>query len=110
MRAMMAAAPRKLCAALLVLYVALLWLLRPRIAELCSGHLVEVPEVAGWRALPEISPRDDGLSLGPFKTHGHSTMPKYNGLGFADAELYDPQLCRSSGVSLAAWFERSPAP
>lgn len=37
-------------------------------------------------------------------------MERHGNLGFADAELYDPALCHSAGVSLAAWFERGPGP
>lgn len=83
---------------------------RHDVFELCRGRLVQLPEPANWRALPESSaPSDDDSRLGPFVVSGRFTMPKYQ-MGWADSMINDPGFCRSSGLSLGAWFDRGPEP
>jgi hypothetical protein len=87
--------------------LALIWLVleRAQIVELCDGQLVEVAEPAHWRRLPEYArPNDkDGMRLGRFRVLARRPDPEH-----LDHEIYDPTLCKSRGVSLAAWFKREP--
>jgi hypothetical protein len=91
--------------------LALFAVLQRRLVESCRGGLVEVAEPDGWRQLPQMPLPNarEAMKLGHFAVRGEAMMPKY-GLGFLNAQLYEPAYCRSAAVSLERWFSTGPEP